>query len=127
MNIYFAQMTTDMPEGSSHFWGYLPYSVGCIWAYAQTNSLIKEKYTAKEFLVMKEDPDQLVANLESPKVFCFSDYVWNHTLLPHCLKNLQGSLWLLTLSAGADQGVVSDCVGNHGLLLHCTKKVKGLL
>ena len=78
MNIYFAQMTTDMPEGSSHFWGYLPYSVGCIWAYAQTNSLIKEKYTAKEFLVMKEDPDQLVANLESPKVFCFSDYVWNH-------------------------------------------------
>ena len=78
MNIYFAQMNTDMPPGSKQVFAYLPYSVGCIWAYAQTNKLVKQHYTAKEFLILKEDPDDIVSRLDSPDVFCFSDYVWNH-------------------------------------------------
>ena len=71
-------MNTDMPPGSKQIFAYLPYSVGCIWAYAQTNALIKERYKAKEFLILKEEPDDIVARLQSPDIFCFSDYVWNH-------------------------------------------------
>ena len=97
MNIYFAQMTTDMPEGSSHFWGYLPYSVGCIWAYAQTNSLIKEKYTAKELLAAKRKTP--IHQYYSPQS---SDILFRFPV-QRLSTNIQAPL-IIPNSAGMDNG-----------------------
>ena len=46
------------------------------------------------------------------------DYVGHQAFLLHFLQELQGSLWLLALFAGADQGTVGNYIGHHALLPH---------
>ena len=56
-----------------------------------------------------------------------SGYTMQDTLLPHCLKQLQGNLGLLALLVSADQSSESDHVGHHALLQHCLEHFQGLL
>lgn len=71
-NVYLAQISTMY--GRSLF---LPYSVGSLWAYAQTIPEVIEAYELKGFLVRREPIADVVARLDTPAVLGLSCYQWN--------------------------------------------------
>lgn len=62
-------------NGKEQYW--LPYSVGCIWAYANQFSWVKETFILKQLFFSRNKIDDVVAGLENPAVCGFSCYVWN--------------------------------------------------
>jgi len=73
-NIYLAQFTYAQ-EMTPYI--YFPYSVGTIWAYAQTNTTITDNYRLAKFLMLTKPVDELVDSLDNPYLIGFSIYVWN--------------------------------------------------
>lgn len=57
---------------------YLPFAVGCLWAYARTQPFIKELYELCDFFYLKEPIDQAVARLDRPDLVAISLYIWNY-------------------------------------------------
>ena len=47
------------------------------WEYCKQNIDIKTEYELKEFFVLREPLDNIITRLENPKVFAFSQYLWN--------------------------------------------------
>ena len=56
---------------------YLPYSVGALWAYAHTFPEINKHIVKKNFVILREQPTDIVERLENPGIAAFSTYVWN--------------------------------------------------
>jgi radical SAM superfamily enzyme YgiQ (UPF0313 family) len=56
---------------------YLPYSVGCLWAYANSFKSIQEKYQLGEVLWRRDLLDDQVKILQDSDIIGFSTYVWN--------------------------------------------------
>ena len=56
---------------------FFPYSVGCVWAYANTHTEVQNNFKLKDFFIRKEDPQSIVDSLQDPKLFGFASYVWN--------------------------------------------------
>jgi radical SAM superfamily enzyme YgiQ (UPF0313 family) len=77
MNVYFAQFNIDHGFDNPKKILFFPYSAGCIWAYANQFSEIKDNFNLKEFFIEKVDPREIVESLEHPAVFGFSAYIWN--------------------------------------------------
>lgn len=59
---------------NSHF---LPYSVGCIWAYAQQNQLIKDNIQLDHIVFKRNNIAEVVSQLETSDIIAFSHYIWN--------------------------------------------------
>jgi len=56
---------------------YLPYSVGALWAYARTFPEINKHIVKKNFVILREQPTDIVERLDNPGIAAFSTYVWN--------------------------------------------------
>ncbi|KKT82099.1 MAG: Cobalamin B12-binding domain protein [Candidatus Yanofskybacteria bacterium GW2011_GWA2_44_9] len=56
---------------------FLPYSVAVLQAYAQAESEIRNSFTFKELIFLREDPDQVARRMESPSILALSCYMWN--------------------------------------------------
>jgi radical SAM superfamily enzyme YgiQ (UPF0313 family) len=73
-NIYLTQWSTKTPNMP---YVYLPYSIGCIWAYASTQKSITNNYQLKELLFLTDEPMKIIDNMDNPSVVGISCYVWN--------------------------------------------------
>ena len=56
---------------------YFPYAAGCIVAYAETDSFIKENFEFGEILFLREKIEDAIKRIDDPFVVGFSCYVWN--------------------------------------------------
>ena len=56
---------------------YLPYSVGMLWAYAETIPEVKKNIENKGFVIARDEPNEVVSRLDNPSIAAFSTYVWN--------------------------------------------------
>ena len=65
---------------------WLPYSVGCLWAYCLQYGDIASGYHLKDLIFKREDPEKLVARLENPVVCAFSTYIWNEQYNLHVAR-----------------------------------------
>ena len=65
---------------------WLPYSVGCLWAYCMQYEDVSSGYDLKDFIFKRENPEELVARLEDPVVCAFSTYIWNEQYNLHVAK-----------------------------------------
>jgi|19_taG_2_1085344.scaffolds.fasta_scaffold09072_3 radical SAM superfamily enzyme YgiQ (UPF0313 family) len=74
-NVYLSQPNYLHGPKSNNM--YLPYAVGCIWAYALKDKYIKNNYKLKEFIVFRDPVEDVINKLDNPKVFGFSCYMWN--------------------------------------------------
>lgn len=70
--VNFAQGPTHIPSY------YLPYSVGCIWAYANSHQDIQDNFELAHVLWRREDVEAAAQRLSDSDVVGFSTYVWNH-------------------------------------------------
>ena len=58
---------------------FLPYTAGALVAFAKSIAELREFYTFKEPLFIRDnDVDAIVNRLEDPAVCAFSNYIWNH-------------------------------------------------
>lgn len=56
---------------------YLPYSVGVLWSYVQTSTIVKDNYTLDQIIWLREDLEKTTELLMKSDVIAFSAYVWN--------------------------------------------------
>jgi putative methyltransferase len=72
-SVYLSQISIQYGSNSL----FLPYSVGCLWSYAQTIPSIAEAYTLTGWLVRRDPVDEVVSRLDNPAVLGLSCYMWN--------------------------------------------------
>lgn len=65
---------------------WLPYSVGCLWAYCLQHEDIVKEYELKDLIFRREDPEKLLKRLDNPAICAFSCYVWNEQYNLHVAK-----------------------------------------
>lgn len=56
---------------------WIPYSVGCLWSYANQFEDIQKNWNLAGLIFRRESPEEILSKLESPRVCGFSCYVWN--------------------------------------------------
>lgn len=74
-NIYFIQVDVSASLGTQS--AYLPYTVGILAANAWTSNIVKEAFTMKEFIFLREEIQTVVARMDTPFIAAFSNYCWN--------------------------------------------------
>lgn len=75
-NVYLFQPQNIVEyDGSLQAW--LPYSVACIWAYARQFDHIKENFDLKRVYATKDPIQEVLTQLDNPKICGFSSFVWN--------------------------------------------------
>lgn len=57
---------------------WLPYSVGCLWAFARTSEKINSNYELGDFLFKRDPIKDVIETLDNPYMAVFSCYVWNY-------------------------------------------------
>tara|TARA_B110000503_G_C7125390_1_gene404351 strand:+ start:100 stop:1857 length:1758 start_codon:yes stop_codon:yes gene_type:complete len=70
--IYLAQFSVIIEDQFVYF----PYSVGCIWAYIESQGTVNRDQLGDIFYIKKPIED-IVNSLDNPKLFGFSHYIWN--------------------------------------------------
>jgi putative methyltransferase len=81
-NVYLFQPQFSVEvRNEINYW--LPYSVGCLWSYAQQFDFVRENFDLKELFFKREDPKNILSRLENPVVCGFSCYVWNREYCLH--------------------------------------------
>jgi putative methyltransferase len=68
------QQTYEFDNRESHW---LPYSVGCLWSYAQQNDVIKSNINLAGIYCKRTPVSQVVDQLHNPNIAMFSCYIWN--------------------------------------------------
>lgn len=63
-------------KGNPCYW--LPYSVGCLWAYCLQIPRLKENYECAEFVFKRLGIPEQVSLVKDPYMAVFSSYIWNH-------------------------------------------------
>jgi len=74
--ISFVQPNFRVGPVSANAW-YLPYSIGCIWAYANQFESIKQKFEIGEIIFRRDDVEITAQKLASHDAVAFSTYIWN--------------------------------------------------
>ncbi|MBP3696911.1 MAG: radical SAM protein [Clostridia bacterium] len=74
-NVYFVQV--DVSSGKDSKVVYLPYTSGVIIANAFADKQVASVYEFKEFIFLRKNIEDAVAEMENPAVVGFSNYVWN--------------------------------------------------
>jgi putative methyltransferase len=74
--IYFWQPQSPTKwEGKTAYW--LPYTVACLWSYAQQSEIVRENYELGEFFFKRQAIDEVLEELSEIDVAVFSCYIWN--------------------------------------------------
>lgn len=71
-NIYLVQPSTENVSVA-----YFPYAAGCLASYAWSFEDIRQAYTLKETIFLREDLDAVIERFEHPFLIGFSNYIWN--------------------------------------------------
>lgn len=74
-NVYLIQPEITSGILNEH---YLPFSVGCIWAYANQFDFVKNNFVLKDVVWKRERQKDVIDRIHDPDVVGFSCYVWNH-------------------------------------------------
>ena len=71
-NIYLTQFSIAVQEQFVYF----PYSIGCVWAYAEQMGSVQRSQLGGLFFV-KEPIEKIILKFYNPKLVGFSNYMWN--------------------------------------------------
>jgi hypothetical protein len=74
-NVYFVQVDVSECSGAKNT--YLPYTAGILVASAWESEIVKNNFTFKEFIFLREEIDDVVNRLDEPSFIGFSNYCWS--------------------------------------------------
>lgn len=75
-NVYLIQ--AEITSGYLNNEHYLPFSVGCIWAYANQFEEVYNNYKLKDVIWRRDRQRDVMEKIVDPDIIGFSTYVWNH-------------------------------------------------
>lgn len=75
LHIFQPQYSSSGSNGFQQYW--LPYSAGCLWAYAQTHQDIYDTWQLEKLHYRRSPVEQVLELLDSPDLCAFSCYAWN--------------------------------------------------
>lgn len=73
-NVYLVQVAVDFGHQNA---SWLPYSVGCIWSYANQFDDIKNNFILQDIFFKRQSHQEILETIVDPCVVAFSCYVWN--------------------------------------------------
>ena len=68
---------------------YLPYTIGCLWAYAKTSDKVKDSYALNNIIFLRDDINSVTKKCKTDSVVCFSTYIWNSKYCDALAKQLK--------------------------------------
>ena len=74
--ISFVQPNFRVGPVTANAW-YLPYSIGCIWAYANQFESVQQRFEIGEIVFRRDDVETTAQKLAPHNVVAFSTYIWN--------------------------------------------------
>ena len=75
-NVYLVQ--PNYGTGSGNFMSHwLPYSIGCLWAYAKQFDDIVDNYALEGLYFQRSPINEVLDSMDNPAVVGFSTYIWN--------------------------------------------------
>lgn len=75
-NVYlFQPQYNEIINDKNVYW--LPYSVGCLWAYAQSQPGITDHWQIGGIIFQRSPLEQVLSSMTDPVVCGFSSYIWN--------------------------------------------------
>jgi len=74
--ISFVQPNFRVGPVSANAW-YLPYSIGCIWSYANQFESIQQRFEIGEIIFRRDDVETTAQKLALHDIVAFSTYIWN--------------------------------------------------
>jgi putative methyltransferase len=75
-SVYFFQVNfTGRFRNTEQYW--LPYSVGCLWSYAQQHEDIAKTWQVNGKFYRRDAVDTVLAKVDNPTLCVFSCYIWN--------------------------------------------------
>lgn len=87
---------------------HLPYTVGCLWAYARSQSDICERYELNQLIWKRDAIDDVVVKLQNDTLVGFSTYVWNLQYNLHLAQRLRQINPQCYIIFGGPEPAVSD-------------------
>jgi putative methyltransferase len=87
---------------------HLPYTVGCVWAYAQAQPDIDSCYELNQLIWRRDPLEQVVDQLKNDAVVGFSTYVWNLQYNLHLAQALKAANPNCLIIFGGPEPAVSD-------------------
>lgn len=75
-NVYLFQPQFSVGQGDDDVY-WLPYSVGCIWAYAVQHQHIADNFRLADIVFRREHPVEILERMHDPSICGFSCYTWN--------------------------------------------------
>lgn len=94
---------------------YLPYSVGCLWAYANSFEQVQQQYLLDQVVWKRHPVQSLAPSLAKNDIVAFSTYVWNRNYnyeLARLIKQINPECFLIF-------GGPEPAVQNPNLFVHC--------
>lgn len=86
--ISFVQPNFQVGPTSANAW-YLPYSVGCLWAYAKQFESITDRWELGEFIFRRDDPAEVAEQIAHHDMVAFSLYIWNKNWSKHLAREIK--------------------------------------
>ena len=87
-NIYlFQPQYTSIFNGEKVYW--IPYSIGCLWSYVKQFEHIDKNFECPELFFKRDNPKDIIARLDNPKLCGFSCYVWNEKYCLHVAEQIK--------------------------------------
>jgi len=87
-NLYLFQPQYTMNfQGTTQNW--LPYSVGCLWAYAMQHDFVTDNYNLDGLFFARDKLSEVMKKIKDPAVVGFSTYVWNEQYNLHMAHEIK--------------------------------------
>lgn len=88
---------------------FLPYSVGCLWAYASSIDEISKHYTLGKVVWKRDNINELAKKLAISDVVAFSSYIWNRNYNYALAQEIKLKNPSVKIVFGGPEPAVTDC------------------
>ena len=94
----------NFKQGGDDFDSYwLPYSIGCLWSYANQYDWVKNNFSVADIIFKRENPQSLVQRVSDVDLAFFSSYMWNWEWTKHVAQQLKQANPNIVIVAGGPQ------------------------
>ena len=104
-NVYLIQINDQLGNAIN-----LPYTIGCLWSYAQTDNIIRNEYQLGSLYFIRKPTKHYVDQMIEPSVVGISCYIWNWEFSKKIAEEIKQK-WPNCLIVFGGPHVPVNCIG----------------